>query len=86
MYAIVQFSSKKTLFTDAWIIKTQLIFAGMGIARLMVIDLEPLHLLEVLEAAPTQEPGTQRGIVLWYLFSSMRAELAGPPAVAGDPG
>ena len=45
-----------------------------GIALLMEIDLEPLHLPDVLEADPTQEPGTQRGNVQWYLFSSMRAE------------
>ena len=40
----------------------------------MEIDLEPLHLPDVLEADPTQEPGTQRGNVQRYLFSSMRAE------------
>ena len=53
-----QFSLQKTLFTDAWI-KRHISFKRIsGIARLMVIDLEPLHLLEVLEAVPTQEPGT----------------------------
>ena len=40
----------------------------------MEVDLEPLLLPDVLEVDPTQEPGTQRGNVLWYLFSSMRAE------------
>ena len=48
----------------------------------MEIDLEPLHLPDVLEADPTQEPGTQRGNVQRYLFSSMRAELAQPAAEA----
>ena len=46
----------------------------LGIALLMEIDLEPLHLPDVLEADPTQEPGTPRGNVQWYLFSSLRAE------------
>jgi len=50
----------------------------------MEIDLEPLHLPDVLEADPTQEPGTQRGNVQRYLFSSMRAELAQPAAEAAD--
>ena len=63
---LVQLSSQKTLFTDAWI-KRHISFERiLGIARLMEIDLEPLHLLEVLEAAPTQEPGTphQLGLTL----------------------
>ena len=50
----------------------------------MEIDLEPLHLPDVLEADPTQEPGTQRGNVQRYLFSSMRAELAQPAAEAAN--
>ena len=51
----------------------------------MVIDLEPLHLPVVLEAVlHPQEPGTQRGNVQRYLFSSMRAELAQPAAKAAD--
>ena len=51
----------------------------------MEIDLEPLHLPDVLEAVlHPQEPGTQRGNVQRYLFSSMRAELARPAAEAAD--
>ena len=70
---LLRFSLKKTLFTDAWL--RQISFGKIsGIALLMEIDLEPLHLPDVLEADPTQEPGTQRGNVQWYLFSSMRAE------------
>ena len=69
----VGLSLKKTLFTDAWL--RQISFGKiLGIALLMEIDLEPLHLPDVLEADPTQEPGTQRGNVQRYLFSSKRAE------------
>ena len=70
---VPELSLKKTLFTDAWLRQIS-IGKILGIALLVVIDLEPLHLPVVLEADPTQEPGTPRGNVQWYLFSSPRAE------------
>ena len=69
----VQIRFKEDFITDAWLRQIS-IGKISGIALLMEIDLEPLLLPDVLEVDPSQEPGTQRGNVLWYLFSSMRAE------------
>ena len=68
-----QFEFKEDFIHDAWLRQIS-IGKILGIALLMEIDLEPLHLPDVLEADPTQEPGTPRGNVQWYLFSSLRAE------------
>ena len=56
-----------------------LILADMGIARLMVIDLEPRHLLEVLDVAVPQEPGTPQWnrTVVPLLFSGRRVSQVG---------
>ena len=56
-----------------------LILADMGIARLMVIDLEPRHLLEVLDVAVPQEPGTPQWnrTVVPLLFSARRVSQVG---------
>ena len=67
-------SVQRRLYSQTLGVKRHISFGMiLGIALLMEIDLEPLHLPDVLEADP-QEPGTPRGNVQWYLFSSLRAE------------
>ena len=56
----------------------------LGIARLVLIDLEPRRTSQNPRRRPHREPGTQCGIVQRYLFSSMRAELAQPAAESAD--
>ena len=69
------FSSKKTLFTDAWL--RQISFGKIsGIALLMEIDLEPLHLPDVLEADPTQDP--ERSVETYSGTSSLQCAPSSP--------
>ena len=72
-----EFSSKKTLFTDAWLKRRISIGKISGIALLMEIDLEPLHLPDVLEVVlHPQDP--ERSVETYRGTSSLQCAPSSP--------
>ena len=77
---VPELSLKKTLFTDAWLRQIS-IGKMLGIALLMEIDLEPLHLPDVLEADPTQDP--ERSVETYRGTSSLQSAPSSPTSCRG---